>query len=337
VPTGTVYDIRVVAEDMADFPLQVVDHEAAVYAVRAGPFMANGEPAAVHVSEADNAGAFALFDTMREGLVFTRTTLARTLMLPDLRVRWERGNTTPGGTSYWNGTDIWMLGGPTDTDEFDSAVVLHELGHYIDAAMGPDADGSGMVRDGANTGPVIALSEGWATHFANLVAGTPNYIDSEGDGLYVAYDLANLPFTDNFVAQIDQGMDQTHHEMLVAASLWELSRADDSSVQDGRMLSVFVDWLGGSFPDRAAVGADLADFLDGYLCLFDDLHRSVISDYVVGQRFYPYDFGATCPAGKPGRHIRCSGGEPRAYAARSTPPGHIILDGAGRQLREVRL
>ncbi len=331
---GESVEVRVLASDELELPAEVTDFYAALYSVRAGPFVVGAGPVTVRITQGENAGAFAIFETMRGGLLFARTAFARADLFPTQSNRWEKGNSTPGGTSYFAGDAIWLLGGPMDTDEYDTAVILHELGHYIEAVYGATDTGSGSPHAGADTDPRLAWSEGWATHFSNLASGSGEYLDSYGDGIALNYDVATLPLSGEYAGNASGGLSQNLSEWLIAASLYRLYEADTPATQSARMMAVIRDWFDPLVTDRGAGGGDFVDYLDGYLCLNADLHHELIMSHIVGERTFPYDFAGSCPAPKPGRPYDALSAD---LNDRREPPGQVLTDARGRTLREAHI
>jgi len=321
-PTGAV-EVRVLAAS-EDPPVSVGDLSGNTYAfvVPLG---------AAHVPEAEFAGALAQLDTLRDGLRFAQTAFERTERFPPLGVRWERGRSTPGGTSYATGDVLWILGGPTDTDEYDVSVILHELGHYLQWVYPFSDSPPGPPHAGADTDPRLAWNEGWPSFFAAVALGQSSYRDTVGSRTAIDLDLATLPFSGEYVGQSGGTMRQTLSEWLIAASLYHLYTSGDEATQRPRSFAPLTGWLGDRGNDRGVAERDFVDFLDGYLCLNADADRDRIAQHVVMDRSFPYDLSPPCP--KPGRAPVASFREPPPVAL----PGRVIVDATGRSLREIRV
>ncbi|AKF03429.1 Glucosamine-fructose-6-phosphate aminotransferase [Sandaracinus amylolyticus] len=314
--------VRVLASS-GDPESAVTDFDGATYAFR-------GPAGDLHVGETDFAGALAIAHTMREGLEYARVAFERDEPFPPLETHWERGRTTPGGTSYASGDELWILGGPDDTDEFDEPVLLHELGHFLQHVIPFSRIVGGDPHAGADTDPRLAWNEGWPSFFASAVRGDPFYGDTVGGEISLALDLGALPRSGDFVANAGAPMSQPLSEWIIASSLWRLYVASaDVDQQRARSFGVLTRWLAEGASDRAADGPELVDFLDGYLCTHAGADRAVIESYVVADRSFPYDLAPPCE--KPGR--------PRAVVMRDPAPvwlpGHRIVDVRGRVLREI--
>ncbi len=254
------------------------------------------------IGEADSSGAASILATCGRGLLFAHEHLAGQGM-PDVDVFWERGRTTPGGTSYqaWGAdgvqVELWILGGPGDTDEYDESVLLHELGHALQVTHGWTYLIDGNAHDGVDTDPRLAWSEGSATLFGQVVLGDPLYLDSLEDGAAAfGVDLDNLD--PSAFASPSAGMQQTLHEDLVSATGWKLFQLSGEGAGGADpIFSVLREWISPGF-DRAASGADLVDFLDGHLCLNGSGDERALRTSLSDEWGFPYDFAPQC---KPGR------------------------------------
>lgn len=346
--------LRVVAGTDEPRPADTTDFDDAVYAVRTDPFPADA-PAAVDVAIAlaDNAGAFAIFDTVNRALAAAEAGFERTAPLPRARAHWERGRATPWGTSYLEEGELWFLGGPDDTDEFDEAVVAHELGHFVQTVYPSSTGVPGWPHAGADTDPRLAWQEGWATFFSSLSRDDPWYLDSVGDWIGIATDLGDLPREGEYLGRPTEPMTQTLSEWLVAGAGWALYEAGtDAALQRSRSLAVVRDWFGRSPPpDRALEGYDLVDFLDGYLCLHGGADEAALRAWLVDERRFPYDFAPSC-----GKSTVRTGEPPRVESSSCVgkpgrpclpfpvrPPedgvdrGAVVVGPTGERFREVRV
>lgn len=143
-----------------------------------------------------SAGPFAVLDTMYQAAQKVRTAVP-TQALPPLRVFWSPRNVPSGGgsdaelargeigTSFFlgltNDLRIYLLGAEnTDTDEYDSPVVAHEWGHYLQTAVSRDDSVGGPHSLNDKLDMRVAFSEGFGNAFAGMVLGNPRYTDSFG-------------------------------------------------------------------------------------------------------------------------------------------------------------
>jgi len=111
--------------------------------------------------------------------------------LPLLELRWStknvpaRGDATKGEieTSFFDGTAIYILGdADNDSDEYDSHVLLHEWGHYLEANLFRSDSIGGDHHDDQILDIRVAMSEGLANAFSAIMLENPNYADSSGVG-----------------------------------------------------------------------------------------------------------------------------------------------------------
>ena len=194
-----------------------------------------------------------------------------------VRFRWQPGAAPDDcNTCFRPGPRpvVDLSGKASDPDEWDDAVILHELGHHLAAVYSRD-DSSGGRHAGARTAPEIAWSEGWATFFASWVTGAPAQLDARLDTVRVT-DLETMDEPDAF------GVDgELVSERLVAAVLWDLYDDPDDD-DDPVAVGDAVVWDALLGLRDAAPGVDLADFLDLVVC-----DAPGISE-VLEARGYPY-------------------------------------------------
>ncbi|MFO0556936.1 MAG: hypothetical protein U0269_02845 [Polyangiales bacterium] len=292
---GATVTIRVTASRAdSTYRFQIENFGGAAYSASTGQFQVMGPMVTrdIAIPEMANGGAFAIFDTIRGGLDFVRRVLPS--QAPMLRVRWERGRTPPGGTSYFvpGRNYIYLLGGPMDIDEYDRPVILHEFGHFVEANYSRTSSPGGS-HDGSPTDPRLAWGEGWGTWFGCAANNSSDYIDTNIDGsVRNRTDLANVAMVRNNMGDPMLPLTQNVGEYLVGGSLWALSSAGmDPNAQIAKVLNVSLRYFTRMpAPDRGVTGVDFVDFLDGYLCVNMGADRPVIEQYVVMQRQFPYDF-----------------------------------------------
>lgn len=295
VAAGATVAVRVTsARADSTYRFQIENFGGAAYSASSGQFQVTGPMVMrdIAIPEMANGGAFAIFDTIRNGLDFVRRVLPT--QAPMLRVRWERGRTPPGGTSYYvpGRNYIYLLGGPMDIDEYDKPVILHEFGHFIEANYSRTSSPGGS-HDGSPTDPRLAWGEGWGTWFGCAANNSSDYIDTNIDGsVRNRTDLAMVALVRNNMGDAALPLTQNVGEYLVGGSLWALSSAGaDANAQIAKVLNVSLRYFTRSpAPDRGVMGVDFVDFLDGYLCVNASADRPVIEQYVVMQRRFPYDF-----------------------------------------------
>lgn len=134
------------------------------------------------------AAPFAILDTIYMGV--QRLLLAgNTRDLPPLELRWSTRNVAASGdvakgeieTSSFDGNAIYILGdADNDSDEYDSHVLLHEWGHYLEANLFRSDSIGGDHNDGQMLDIRVAMSEGLANAFSAMMLEDPNYADASG-------------------------------------------------------------------------------------------------------------------------------------------------------------
>ncbi len=145
------------------------------------------------------AGPFAILDTIFSGIKLV-SSVQPTATFPLLDVFWSPGNNTARTTSNDYSTGeigvtffletiqsasvsrvIYVLGKEDDdTDEYDSSVVGHEFGHYLQSAFSNDHSIGGSHGSLSKLDMTLAFSEGWGTAWSSMMRGTPIYADSFG-------------------------------------------------------------------------------------------------------------------------------------------------------------
>jgi hypothetical protein len=113
--------------------------------------------------------------------------------LPPLNVFWSTANRPADGeaskgmisTSHYepdaatNG--LYILGAENvDTDEYDSSVIVHEFGHYVEDKLSRSDSIGGSHSPGDLLDMRVAFGEGWGNSFSSMMRGTPVYTDTNG-------------------------------------------------------------------------------------------------------------------------------------------------------------
>jgi hypothetical protein len=146
-----------------------------------------------------------------------------------LTLFWAEG--TSNGTYYSNSQRaVFLLGLSTDSDAWDDAVILHEIGHYVEFVFA-DSDNPGgrhFLNDCHDMR--LTWSEGWSTFFENMVRDWKGiqraeiYVDTTGQPgsghRLISYEV-ETPSVGN------QG---AGNEVAVNAALWDV--VDNLSTQD---------------------------------------------------------------------------------------------------------
>jgi hypothetical protein len=159
------------------------------------------------------AAPFAILDTVYQAKELVLSASASTVF-PPLDLFWSSSNRTASnpfcpdtgniGTSFYAGsgsTDgctpaaalpagIYILGdfagGSGDTDEFDSHVIAHEFGHYVEDSFSRSDSIGGSHGSGDRLDLRLAFGEGWGNAYSAMALNDPLYRDSaagvSGDG-----------------------------------------------------------------------------------------------------------------------------------------------------------
>lgn len=169
-------------------PLQITDHNhefgSKPYHVDS-PIFTDSTTSLSVLAEGHLAGAFNIYATTQIGFQFVKEK-AGEAEFPALRVHWEPNESGNGCTCFTPGSlifphEINIQDSPSNRNEFDDSVILHELGHYMhkafsinDSPGGPHIVSSGQNQ---NLDPRLSWSEGWATGFSQMVLNRRFYID----------------------------------------------------------------------------------------------------------------------------------------------------------------
>lgn len=260
-----------------------------VYGVSAAPVVvAGGTDIGQQVVPADDpGGAFNIFDQFVTAYDFSIESFGE--RPSPITVLWAPGANTLCNTSCYGRRNIYILGVPQDTDEYDDAVLLHEFGHFVEDVMSR-SDSPGGFHDGRPTDPRLAWGEGYGTYFGGELADSSEYYDGNAGGV-MRLQLDN----DHELADPDdpRGIRQLARELMVGAILWKTSRGADGV--PGLGAGAVFDVLGAYFveeffADRGVEGVDLVDFLDGLICRGHPA-RMLIDEVVIGTHQFPYEYG----------------------------------------------
>ncbi|MEJ0100237.1 MAG: hypothetical protein WDO12_11070 [Pseudomonadota bacterium] len=123
------------------------------------------------------SGPFAILDTLYT-VIQSVLTVNPTVKLPALYVDW--GSQTAG--TFFSPTTSPHLALTADltedTDEFDTHVIAHEFGHYIEYSFSRSDNIGGDHGLGDKLDPRVSWGEGWATAFGAIALNDPVYRDS---------------------------------------------------------------------------------------------------------------------------------------------------------------
>jgi hypothetical protein len=91
---------------------------------------------------------------------------------------------------------LFILGAEnTDTDEYDTAVIAHELGHYLQSVVSRDDSLGGQHSSDDRLDMRVAFSEGWGYAWSSIVRDDPISFDSRGpqQAQGFAWSVATVP------------------------------------------------------------------------------------------------------------------------------------------------
>jgi hypothetical protein len=144
------------------------------------------------------SGPFAILDTIYTSMQLV-TSVAPNTQFPEAIVFWSPNNSTAQGdralgeigTSFFSELSnpsgvvtnrvLYILGKEgNDTDEFDSGVVAHEYGHYLQSAFSQNHSTGGPHSTGNFLDMTLSYGEGWGYAFASLARNSPTNPDSSG-------------------------------------------------------------------------------------------------------------------------------------------------------------
>ncbi len=112
------------------------------------------------------------------------------ISFPELKVNWSIDNIASSGdksegnigTSHWDGSELYILGkADSDTDEYDTHVIVHEWGHYFESNLSRSDSIGGSHSGGDVLDPRVAFGEGFGTALSAMML-YPNvtYFDTLG-------------------------------------------------------------------------------------------------------------------------------------------------------------
>ena len=140
------------------------------------------------------SGPFAILDTVYAALQKTLTA-APNQVWPALDIYWSVNNRPSSNCAFTDGcigttsfgsisgvASMFVLGrANVDTDEFDSHVIAHEFGHYLQAAVSRDDSIGGAHGSNDRLDMRVDFSEGWGNGWSGIVMNDPIYRDSHGN------------------------------------------------------------------------------------------------------------------------------------------------------------
>lgn len=135
------------------------------------------------------AAPFAILDVVYEAIQKI-TTAQNDADFGTLDIFWSKNNIAASGnknigqitTSHFNGVALYILGTEnSDTDEYDTAVVGHEWGHYYESQFSR-SDSIGGSHGASDMLDIrLAFGEGFGTAMGCIIIDSPLYLDSIGN------------------------------------------------------------------------------------------------------------------------------------------------------------
>jgi len=237
------YSIRVLAQvkDVTAAKLSIKDSMGAIYAISKASIPDQTRYEIRLAKNTEAAGAFNMLDVFVSAAEYARESFA--VEVAGLSVYWQPDSI---GSFYCNGYDmarckngsgIYVLNQPGDTDHFDDDVLLHEFGHFLeDQYLTSDSPGGCHFLTDNDLDLRLAWGEGWGTFFASAVKRfvqetTPKklsstrpvtgYLDTDGEkaGL-MSYNLLNPPF--EFLGATTDSFYYASSQFAVSNILWSV-------------------------------------------------------------------------------------------------------------------
>lgn len=199
------------------------------------------------------AAPFAILDAIYTGMQLVLSVDAAADFSP-LDAFWSVNNTSVNGdialgeigTSFYTSNpgggaftpSLFLLGdAATDTEEFDSYVVVHEWGHYFEDNFSRSDSIGGAHSLGQSLDARVAFGEGFATALAAMALGDPQYCDTGAAGTQQGFGLNAETF--------NPGVQGWFNEVSVVTMLYDLfdtanDGADTGSIGFGPIYETLV-------------------------------------------------------------------------------------------------
>ncbi len=180
-----------------------VDGQASIYAVQGEAFntgathltrnlhAASGWTGAGYGNQR-SAAPFAILDQIFSAMQKVLAVDEDAVFAP-MNTYWSVANRPNGGdksrgeistSHWWSGADqpgLYILGKEdVDTDEYDTAVIVHEWGHYFESRLSRSDSRGGDHTGGDRLDMRLAFGEGWGNALAGMVRDDPVYADTMG-------------------------------------------------------------------------------------------------------------------------------------------------------------
>ena len=134
------------------------------------------------------AAPFAILDVIYQAIEKVRAAQNDAVFSP-LNIFWSKNNVAASGetslgqivTSNFDGEALYILGAEnSDTDEYDSAIIGHEWGHYYESVFSRSDSIGGSHGNRDMLDIRLAFGEGFGTAMGCIIIDSPLYIDSYG-------------------------------------------------------------------------------------------------------------------------------------------------------------
>jgi len=196
LPTNTSLKIRAFAKlfKSSNWSVKVIDNtNANALYVLEGALVNSGEKNSSRdlLAKAKNrdSAPFAILDSIY--LALTKVyAIDNKVSFPELFVNWSVNNLPSSGslsagqigTSFFDGhNNIYILGDEnSDTDEFDTHVVIHEWGHFFENKLSRADNIGGSHGTGEHLDIRIAFGEGFGNALSAIITDNPIYFDTFG-------------------------------------------------------------------------------------------------------------------------------------------------------------
>lgn len=255
-----------------------------------------------HYGKARESAPFAILDSLYEAS--RRTLDVVEVTLPPLSANWS-----PLNAPWYGDVALGEIGGAhfspadrelyfsgfedEDTDEFDSHVVVHEWGHYLQSTLGREDGLGGQHGLGDVLDPRVAFSEGLGTALSALLLSPDSvYVDTYGSNQGSSF-VMNLEAGDDPLQDPTPGWFSEHSVQSLVFDLFDAPSADEPYDQVTLDLALLFDVLDGPVRGTDAL-ATVFSFLSGLRALHPD-DATAITSLVEWYDIDPVsdDFGAS--------------------------------------------
>ncbi len=138
--------------------------------------------------QSKKSAPFSILDDIYKSM--KKITNIKSVSFPPLTINWSiNNNSSQGrfedgqiGTSFFDGKNsIYLLGDSnSDSDEFDSSVIIHEWSHYFETKFSRADTIGGSHGEGERLDIRVAFSEGFGNAWSAMVTDNPIYADTTG-------------------------------------------------------------------------------------------------------------------------------------------------------------